>query len=292
MFAAGVVGFFVLAAVLTRSSAPAVTVSALGGLLAGAITFFVAASNGPHGVPLSVGAGVSVGVVVGAVAGVALTRRRAPGMWPMHRWALGLLVATPLLVGVLVVTALDACPLYQEGRRAGFCHNDVDLLGDWISGVAVAFAGVLLVWVVLLWVAPGRVVQEPRPDDEPLPPGAQAKAADDRRPRTIATTVAIALGLIALAAWSFPPVPDVVGMSPKRAALLLSEAGFDLESSYPNEAPEDAPLTCEDVPRQAGEPPAEGADTCVLVVDPKLGFFGRAARGTALVLYVGGPDER
>jgi hypothetical protein len=100
------------------------------------------------------------------------------------------------------------------------------------------------------------------------------------------------IGLIALAAWSFPPVPDVLGMRPKRAALLLSEAGFDLESSYPNEAPEDAPLTCEDVPRQAGEPPAEGADTCVLVVDPKLGFFGRAARGTALVLYVGGPDER
>jgi hypothetical protein len=288
MLAAGVVGFFVLAAVLTRSSAPAVTVSALGGLLAGAITFFVAASNGPHGVPLSVGAGVSVGVVVGAVAGVALTRRRERGTWPMRRWALGLLVATPLLVGVLVVTALDACPLYDQSPRAGFCHNDVDLLGDWVSGVAVAFAGVLLVWVVLLWVAPGREAADPRPEGEPPSPA----AADDRRLRTIATSSAIVFGLIALAAWSFPPVPDVVGMSPKRAALLLSEAGFDLEGGYPNEAPEDAPLTCEDVPRQAGEPPAEGADTCVLVVDPKLGFFGRAARGTALVLYVGGPDER
>lgn len=289
MLAAGVIGFFVLAAVLTRSSAPAVTVSALGGLLAGAITFFVAASNGPHGVPLSVGAGVSVGVVVGAVAGFVLTRRRARGAWPMRRSALGLLAATPVLVGVLVVTTLDACPLYDESRRAGFCHYDVDVLGDWVTGVAVAFAGVLLVWVVLLWVAPGRVVEQPRPDDEPLPLGAGAKAADDRRPRAIATTVAIVIGLIALAAWSFPPVPDVLGMSPKRAGRLLSAAGFDLEGGYPNEAPQ---LTCRDVPRQAGQPPARGADTCVLMVDPKLGFFGRAARGTPLVLYVSGLDER
>lgn len=285
VLAAGVIGFFVLAAVLTRSSAPAVTVSALGGLLAGAITFFVAASNGRHGVPLAVGAGVSVGVVIGAVVGFVLTRRRAPETWPMRRSALGLLAATPVLVGVLVVTALDACPLYQEGRRAGFCHNDVDLLGDWISGVAVAFAGVLLVWVVLLWVAPGREAEEPRPEGEPPSPA----AADDRRLRAIATTTAIMIGLIALAAWSFPPVPDVLGMSPKRAGRLLSAAGFDLEGGYPNEAPV---LTCRDVPRQAGQPPARGADTCVLMVDPELGFFGRAARGTPLVLYVSGLDER
>jgi hypothetical protein len=51
-----------------------------------------------------------------------------------------MLLAGPLVAGVLARLIQVACPLYVTGRRTGFCnYQEADLLGGWVSGVIVAF---------------------------------------------------------------------------------------------------------------------------------------------------------
>lgn len=289
MLAVGVIVFFIVVAALAWSSAPAVSMSVGIGLLGGSIAFVISGSNGPHGVPQDAAIGFSLGAILGALVGVVVTRRRQRGSWPMRRAAAGLLAATPVLVVMLLLTALDACPLYDEGRRAGYCHNSVDVLGDWISGVTVLFAFDLLMWVVLLWIAPGTVG---RPQAEHGgTSGGREDMDPDCRSRAIVRSLAIAIGLVAAGWWLFPPTPDVVGMGPRKAFAALSAAGFDAESGYPWESPEPGRDGC-DVIERAPESWPRRSDMCVLAQEPKLGLLGRAARGTAITLYFGESAHR
>jgi hypothetical protein len=289
MLAVGVTVFFVLIAVLTWSPAPAVSISVGIGLLSGSITFVISGSDGPHGVPLDVAIGFSLGATLGALVGFIVTRRRRRGTWPMRRAALWLLVASPLLVTMLLLTALDACPLYDERTRAGYCHNSVDVLGDWISGVTVLFAFDLLVWIVLLWIAPGKVGRLQA--EQGGTPGGREDMATAHRSRTIVRSGAIAIGLLGAGLWMFPPTPDVVGMRPRRAFTALSAAGFDAEWGHLWASPEPGRNGC-DVIERARETRPRGPDRCVLAQEPKLGFLGRAARGTAITLYFGESSDR
>ena len=59
LMAASLVG-----AIVSRRRAPAVTLGLVGGLLAAAVGFWVAASDGPHGVPQEVGTWASLGLAI------------------------------------------------------------------------------------------------------------------------------------------------------------------------------------------------------------------------------------
>ncbi|MEO8476768.1 MAG: hypothetical protein ABI572_06915 [Actinomycetota bacterium] len=144
----------VLGALVAWRSAPAVTVALVVGLAAAVVTYVVVRADGPRGVPAAAAEGFSVGIVVGGLLGLALTRRRARGTWPMRRDALWLLVATPFAAAALLLSVQEACPLYVT-RGAGLCYYDVDLMGGWAAGVAFLFVVDMGILAGLLWLAPG-----------------------------------------------------------------------------------------------------------------------------------------
>ena len=144
----------VLGALVAWRPAPAVTVALVVGLAGGVVVYALARADGPRGVPAAVAEGFSVGVVLGALLGLALTRRRPRGTWPMRRDALWVLAATPLAAAALLLAIQEACPLYVT-RGAGLCYYDIDLMGGWAAGVAFLFVVDIGILAALLWLAPG-----------------------------------------------------------------------------------------------------------------------------------------
>jgi hypothetical protein len=151
----------VLGALVAWRPAPAVTVALASGLAGGLAAYVLARADGPRGVPAVVAEGVSVGVAVGGLLGLALTRRRMRGAWPMRRDALWLLAATPFAAAALLLAIQDACPLYVT-RGAGLCYYDVDLMGGWAAGVAFLFVVDIGILAALLWLAPGSATAAAR----------------------------------------------------------------------------------------------------------------------------------
>jgi hypothetical protein len=141
-----------IAAALLRR-APAVSVALFGCVLGGTAGFLVGNADGPSGVPAATVLGASLGLLANGLMGLLATSARPPSR-PLRRAALFTVIAAVPIAGALTAIVQVACPLYVSGRRTGFCnYQQVDQLGGWLGGVAVAFA--FDVWFVtaLLFVA-------------------------------------------------------------------------------------------------------------------------------------------
>jgi len=149
--AAALVGASVAGAIVSRRRAPAVTLGLVGGLLAAAVGFMAAGSDGPHGVPQEVGIWASCGLAVFGLLGLVLFPGRPPAR---TLWRATLIVAliAPIAAAALRFAVGAACPLYVT-RGAGYCFYDVDLLGGWAAAVTVMLAGDLLGIAFLLGVS-------------------------------------------------------------------------------------------------------------------------------------------
>lgn len=132
--------------------APAVSLAVFASVLGAVGGFLIGNADGPAEVPAYAAVGASLGLFANGVLGMLATTGRPPSE-PLRRAAWIMLVAGPLVAGVLAMLLQVACPLYVTGRRTGFCnYQEADLLGGWVSGVIVAFlfdtwfvAGLLLV---------------------------------------------------------------------------------------------------------------------------------------------------
>jgi hypothetical protein len=118
--------------------APAVGVALLGGLAAGIYGFFVSAADGPRGAPGDVSLWVSWGIGVSGVVGLVALRDRPPARF-LRRAAVGFSILGPAGAAILAFLLMLECPPYVTSR-AGFCYHEFDMLGGWISQVAVLFA--------------------------------------------------------------------------------------------------------------------------------------------------------
>jgi hypothetical protein len=132
--------------------APAVSLAMFASVLGAIAGFLVGNGDGPAEVPAYTAVGASVGLFANGGLGMLATSGRPPSE-PLRRAAWFVLLAGPVVAGVLTMLLQVACPLYVTGRRTGFCnYQEVDQLGGWVSGVIVAFqvdtwfvAGLLLV---------------------------------------------------------------------------------------------------------------------------------------------------
>jgi hypothetical protein len=125
------------AALLRR--APAVSLALFGSVLGAIGGFLVGNADGPAEVPAYTAMGASLGLFAIGGLGVLATMARPPSE-PLRRAAWVMLIAGPLVAGVLAMLLQVACPLYVTGMRTGFCnYQEVDQLGGWVSGVIVAF---------------------------------------------------------------------------------------------------------------------------------------------------------
>jgi hypothetical protein len=115
-------------AMLAWRRAPAVTLALATGLASAVVAYAISRADGPRGVPAVVTEWFSLGLAAGGLVGLAVTRRRTPGTWPMRRAAADVLIVTPFAF---------------------------DLLGGWITGVVGLIALDLVAIAVLLWFAPG-----------------------------------------------------------------------------------------------------------------------------------------
>jgi heme/copper-type cytochrome/quinol oxidase subunit 2 len=108
------------------------------GAVLGAIGgFLVGNADGPAEVPAYTAVGASVALFANGSLGMLATSARPPSE-PLRRAGWVVLMAAPIVAGVLTALLLEACPLYVTGRRTGFCnYQQVDLLGGWVSGVIV-----------------------------------------------------------------------------------------------------------------------------------------------------------
>jgi hypothetical protein len=141
----------VLGAILLIRHAPAATVGLAGAVIVGTIAFFVSSTHGARGVPQDVGSWSSLGLWVGGATGLLATRGRPPSSVLWHA-AVTSFVLAPFGTALLVLAIQRAVPLYVM-RGAGYCHYDVDVMGDWSSYVAFLFFVDVLVVVALLLVA-------------------------------------------------------------------------------------------------------------------------------------------
>jgi hypothetical protein len=125
------------AALLRR--APAVSLALFGSVLGAIGGFLVGNADGPAEVPAYTAMGASLGLFAIGGLEVLATMARPPSE-PLARAASVMLIAGPLVAGVLAMLLQVACPLYVTGMRTGFCnYQEVDQLGGWVSGVIVAF---------------------------------------------------------------------------------------------------------------------------------------------------------
>jgi hypothetical protein len=135
--------------------APAVSIAMFGSVLGAIGGFLVGNADGPAEVPAYTAVGASIGLFANGGLGMLATSARPPSQ-PLRRAAWVVLIAGPLVAGVLTVVLQVACPLYVTGRRTGFCnYQEQDLLGGWVSGVIVAF-------VVDTWFVSGLLLVSAR----------------------------------------------------------------------------------------------------------------------------------
>jgi hypothetical protein len=119
--------------------APAVGLALFGSVLGAIAGFLVGNADGPAEVPAYTAVGASVGLFANGGLGMLATTGR-PSSEPLRRAAWLVLIASPVLAGLLAMLLQVACPLYVTGRKTGFCdYQEVDVLGGWVSGVIVAF---------------------------------------------------------------------------------------------------------------------------------------------------------
>jgi hypothetical protein len=143
-----VLGFEALtAAVMFARKAPALSIGLVAAILAGVARFLI--DPGPHGVPANVTIWSSVGLIVGGLVSLLATRGRPPAA-SLRRWGFAFLAMAPVAAILLGLVLVTLCPPYTGRSYCSF--GDQDLLGGWVTGVAVAFfcdlvfiAGILFV---------------------------------------------------------------------------------------------------------------------------------------------------
>jgi hypothetical protein len=119
--------------------APAVSLAMFGAVLGAVGGFLVGNADGPAEVPACTAVGASLGLFINGGLGMLATSPRPPSQ-PLRRAGWVVLMAEPIVAGVMTVLLQVACPLYVTGKGTGFCnYQEVDLLGGWVSGVTVAF---------------------------------------------------------------------------------------------------------------------------------------------------------
>jgi hypothetical protein len=119
--------------------APAMSLALFGSVCGAVIGFLLGNADGPAEVPAYTAVGANVGLVSCGAIGLMATYARPPS-GPLRRTGVQLVVAAPFAAGLLTFQLRAACPVYVSGDDAGFCnHEQVDVLGGWLSGVIVAF---------------------------------------------------------------------------------------------------------------------------------------------------------
>jgi hypothetical protein len=136
---------------------------ALGTSVAGGLVgFLLANADGPAEVPAYVAAGASAGLAAGGMVGMLTTSPRPPSE-PLRRAGFLVLAAAPIATAAITLLLRVACPLYVTGPGSGFCdYEDADLLGGWLSGVAVTIAFDALFVAALLLVSARRAERDDR----------------------------------------------------------------------------------------------------------------------------------
>lgn len=135
-----------------RRHAPGVSLGLFSGVLGAMAGFLVGRLDGPAGVPANAAVGASLGLFVGGIIG-SLAWSGLPPSAPLRRTAALVLINAPFAAAALTVALQGACPLYVTGKRAGYCAYQGDLLGDWLTGVIMAFLVDALFVAGLLFVA-------------------------------------------------------------------------------------------------------------------------------------------
>jgi hypothetical protein len=132
------VGALLAAALLTRR-APAVSFALVGAVVVGSCGFLISSADGPHWVPQEVSAWASLGVGVGGLVGLIVTRVHRADRRFLWVGGTAALIIAPGLALALGLALAEACPLYSELLK-GYCYyGGDDLLGAWVSGVAILF---------------------------------------------------------------------------------------------------------------------------------------------------------
>ena len=157
------VGGSLAAAALLARRAPAVTFALVGAVVVGLCGFLISDADGPHWVPSEVSVWVSFGLVASGLVGLLVTHVRAADRRFLNLAGWITLLFAPFAAGLLGIAILRACPLY-DNRVSGLCfYGDEDLLGGWITGVAVLFFLDIVVLAIVFWISAWRTCAERRP---------------------------------------------------------------------------------------------------------------------------------
>jgi hypothetical protein len=151
-------GLWIAGAIVFVRRAPAVTVALLGSLAASAWAFAYDRPDGPRGVPFAVARWSWVALLAAGLIGLVLTRPRA-SREALRRIAIGVVASAPIVAVAVGLLLVEACPLYVT-RGSGLCFHTSDLMGGWITGVAVIVGIDLLTVGALVAVAASQVRAE------------------------------------------------------------------------------------------------------------------------------------
>jgi hypothetical protein len=151
-------GLWIAGAIVFVRRAPAVTVALLGSLAASALAFAYDRPDGPRGVPSAVARWSWVALLAAGLIGLVLTRPRA-SREALRRIAIGVVASAPIVAVAVGLLLVEACPLYVT-RGSGLCFHTGDLMGGWITGVAVLVGIDLLTVGALVAVAASQVRAE------------------------------------------------------------------------------------------------------------------------------------
>lgn len=141
---------------------PALSLAFATSVAGGLVGFLLANADGPAEIPAYVAAGASAGLAAGGMVGMLTTSPRPPSE-SLRRAGFLVLAAAPIATAAITLLLRVACPLYVTGPGSGFCdYEDVDLLGGWLSGVAVTIAFDALFVGALLLVSAWRAERDDR----------------------------------------------------------------------------------------------------------------------------------
>jgi hypothetical protein len=148
-------GLWVAGAIVFVRRVPAASLALIASLAAGAWGFAYVRPDGPRGVPFTVARWAWVALLAGGLIGLVATRPHASRQ-TLRRIAIGLTASAPVVAVAVGLLLVEACPLYVT-TGSGLCFHDLDLMGGWITGVAILVGSDLLTVGAIVAIAATQV---------------------------------------------------------------------------------------------------------------------------------------